>query len=87
MKLIRHIAAGWEKVATRLYFEPSDIERIKKDNHYQTVPACGEMLVEWLDDESDLRTPVTWDTLIMALKEAGYGEIATATEDIVQGSS
>ena len=75
------VAHEWEEVATRLEFEGHHIKRIKKDSHYQCKEACHAMLSEWLDGLG--REPKTWDTIIKALEEANFGEVAEIINSIV----
>ena len=75
------VAAEWEEVATRLYFEGYDIKRIKKDNHHQSREACHAMLSEWL--EGNGREPKTWETIIKALEEAQLSEVAKELSNII----
>ena len=74
----------WEKVAVRLHFSQNVIDRIKSDNHYQTEPCCRKMFGEWLDGNG--RNPVNWQTLITALKEADFSELASELQNIICGT-
>ena len=74
VKLIERVAAKWEAVATRLYFEGSDIERIKRDCNHQSVHCCRTVFIEWTDGRG--RKPVTWEELIKAINEADFSEVA-----------
>ena len=84
VKVITHVAAEWEKVATRMYFGHNIIDRIKRDNHYQAEPCCRKMFGEWLDGNG--RKPVNWQTLITALKEADFSELASELQNIICGT-
>lgn len=75
VRVIRCVAASWEQVAARLHFEPSDISRIERDNPNQCQAACQKMFSEWLAGES--LKPISWNTLIKALNEADFSEIAS----------
>ena len=81
VNVIEKVAYKWEKVATRLHFEFSDIQRIKKDCHHQTVDASRHMFGEWLEGRG--RKPVTWATLIKVLNETELAEIARDLEIIM----
>lgn len=74
VRVIEQSAAKWERVATRFYFESCDIGRIKKD-HNECYEACQTVFTEWLNGRG--REPITWDTLIVTLNEAGLSELAT----------
>ena len=74
VKVIEQAAAKWNKLATRLYFEPQDISRIRNDVHHQSIDACETVLSEWRQGQG--RKPITWDTVIKALEEADLSELA-----------
>ena len=81
VKVIEQAAAKWERVATRLYFESHDISRIKKDNPLQSFEACQTVFIEWLNGKG--RKPISWETLIKALKEADLSELAADLEVVL----
>lgn len=74
IKVIEHAAVKWNKLATRLYFEPQDINRIRNDVQNQSINACETVLSEWLQGKG--RKPTTWDTVIKALEEADLSELS-----------
>ena len=74
VRMIEQAAAKWNKLATRLYFEPQDISRIRNDVHHQSIDACETVLSEWRQGKG--RRPITWDTVIKALEEAVLSELA-----------
>ena len=82
VNLITQVAARWERVATRLYFQVCDIDRIKKDTHHSSIPACSQVFKEWLEGKG--RHPTTWETVIKALKEAELSEVAKDLEIIIR---
>ena len=84
VKVIEQAAAKWEKVATRLYFEGHDIDCIRKDYPQQTVEACRSVFIKWLQGRG--RKPTSWDTVIMALKEADLSELAGDLKFVLHAS-
>ena len=80
VNVIGKAAYGWEKVATRLYFEGHDISRIQRDKP-QAEDACRTMFAEWLEGKG--RTPTTWETVIQALNEAKQGELARDLQEVL----
>ena len=80
VKVIETVAAKWEKVAIRLYFDHNNIDRIKRDSHYQSDPCCRKMFGEWVDGKG--RKPVNWQTLITVLSEADCSELSRELENI-----
>ena len=57
-----------------LHFEPYSISLIEQDHH------CRKMLFEWLEGKA--RIPVSWSTLIAALRDAELTSIANTLETI-----
>lgn len=41
------------------------------------------MLNKWLQDESKMYAPATWDSLISALRQINFTELASELEDIL----
>ena len=80
VKLINRAAADWEQIATRLHFEVHEIRSLRA-NHRQTLDACREMFMEWLEGKG--RSPKTWETVIEALEEADLSEAATDLKDVL----
>ena len=83
VKVIERAAAKWEEVATRLYFEHHDISRIRENCHQQTVKACRTVFIEWLEGKDYCRKPITWNTVIKALKEADLSVLAADLEGVL----
>ena len=81
VKIIEHVAPRWRAVATRLHFEGHIIQRITKDHSSSCTDACRTVFIEWLDGRG--RKPVTWETLIKVLKEAGFSEAASDLEHVI----
>ena len=81
VRIIQTAASKWKRLATRLHFEPSDIDRIRSDHPGQCYYACWQVCREWLEGVG--RQPTSWTTLINALDEAELGEIATDLETII----
>lgn len=85
VKVIESVAARWERVAIRLEFNHHIVERIKRDSHHQSIPSCQTMFTEWLDGNG--RQPVNWQTLITALQEADFSELANDLQVVLMPSS
>ena len=75
------MASRWDKIALRLHFSGHDISRIERDHKDSVVRACRTMFSEWLEGKG--RQPITWNTLIKALKEADHSELAREVETII----
>ena len=74
VKTIDRVADKWERVATQLYFEHYDINRIRRDHPNDCRTACSNVFSEWLEGKG--RLPTTWETLIKAFEEAELSEVA-----------
>ena len=64
----------------RLHFEGHKIDTIAA-NYCQSEDACRKMFTEWLLGKG--RQPITWETVIIALNEAAFGEIASDLSNIL----
>ena len=78
IRIIEQVALGWKEVAIRLHFEGHDIQRIETDSNLYIEEACQTVFMEWLSGKG--RMPITWETLIKALEEAGFSDLASALE-------
>lgn len=81
VRVVKRIAWRWDDVATRLQFDLDDINRIKRDNLSRSNLSCREMFSLWLKGEG--RQPADWETLIKALREAEFSELAEELQSIL----
>ena len=81
IKIIQATASKWKQFATRLHFEPGDIECIRSDKPSQCYEACWEVCSQWLNGVG--RKPTNWKTVIKVLKEIDLSEIALDLESII----
>ena len=77
VKTVQKVAHKWENLAYRLLFEPGEVETIRNDTFHQSERACLEVLRRWLLGEHC--SPVTWLTLLKALREC---EFVTLADDL-----
>ena len=77
VRVINTVAHDWERVAIRLHFTGDDITRIERD-HSKSERACQSVFTEWLKGKG-LR-PTTWNTVIKALREAEFSQVADDLE-------
>ena len=73
MKIVETIAYRWQDVALALHVEGSVIKSIKQST-FSNVEGCRRMLDRWL--QGGYREPVTWETLVEALQEARFVDLA-----------
>lgn len=83
IKIVGTVAVKWTDVAYALEFEDSVVQIIKKDKrHDSCTEACEEMLRQWLDGVV-AGQQVTWERLIQALRDAGYGSLADNLKELL----
>ena len=80
VKVIERTSAHWKRVAMRLHFEGHEIDTIAADEH-QCEDACCRMFSEWLEGKG--REPKSWETVLSALDEAGFGEVTSDLSDVL----
>ena len=76
MRVIQSVATNWKKMALALKFDQERVDIIERDTFYRNEDACLEMFTKWLDGGHDLRTPVTWATLVRCLREIMMTKVA-----------
>ena len=77
IRVIDTVAAQWEELAIALGFEAAVINYIRRDHVHDAKGACCHVLTKWLmEEEENLRAPVTWTTLIECLMDAGFASLA-----------
>lgn len=78
IRIIQDVASKWKRVATRLHFKPSDIARIDTNHPRDCESACREVFSEWMLGHG--RKPISWRTLVKALNESKFSEMARELE-------
>ena len=73
MKVIEQVSPVWEWLANALHFSPAVVKTIKLNNHYQYDRACMDMFGHWLEGKA--RHPVSWETLMAALRDSGERDL------------
>ena len=71
--MIKTVAVRWVELAIALDFEFSVIETVQS-NYSKAELACISILNRWMNGEG--QQPATWNTLIKALKDAEYRNLA-----------
>ena len=82
IRVIDTVAAQWEELAIALGFEAAVINYIRRDHVHDAKGACRDVLGKWLEEEENLRGPVTWTTLIECLVDAGFASLAEALKKV-----
>ena len=75
LKIIETVAEQLEEMTLALQLEDHAFEG-------DPVPACCEMMQQWLDGEG--RKPVTWLTLIESLADTGFLDLAKNLQEILR---
>ena len=87
VKVIEGMGDRWKDLARSLDFSEARIDSIDTGApHEQPEEACREMFAQWLDGDDYLRGPVTWDTLIQSMIEAGLVDMAEQLKELVSYS-
>ena len=87
VRVIDGSASKWDRIALRLHFRSSMISQIRMDCQTNAFRACQSVFSQWLDGKEGLRTPRTWGTVIDALKEADYGQLAEDLKEAIVGNA
>ena len=86
MRVIEGVAYKWKELAMSLDFDGPRIESIDMGAPCKPEEACRQMLVKWLDGDDNLRGPVTWDTIVQSMIDAGLVDMADKLKEIVNYS-
>ena len=87
VRVLEGSASRWDEIALRLYFSGDMISQIRMDSQTNALRACQSVFTQWLDGKEGLRTPRTWGTVIDALKEADYGQLADDLKEVIVGNA
>jgi hypothetical protein len=74
INIIHEIAPNWESLAYSLGMSHTTIRIVQRNHPQDVVGACEEMMSVWLEGREGVRRPLTWATLLEALKETGEFE-------------
>ena len=78
-RIIEKLAGRWREVADFLlgHSSPRVTGEIERDPQLPTLPEkCRAVFRRWLDDQSGVRQPVTWDELLTVLEDLQEGVLA-----------
>ena len=70
----------WKDLAYSLYFSRLAVKAVAEENLGDAGSCCEEVVERWLDGEEGMRQPVSWVTLIEAVRE--YEDMDTLATDI-----
>lgn len=79
--IIKELAARWKDVGLALDFDDSDLNNIERDKG-NVEDCCMELMRRWL--QGIVRTTsVTWETLLEAMEDAQFVELARKLKGIL----
>ena len=76
------IAAKWKRIGLALKFTASDLENIESTCGSDVEKCINELLNRWLC-RSSCQQPITWETLLEALRDARMGQLADKLTAII----
>ena len=74
VRIIDEISGSWSYAAIAFGFDGPSIDQIKLSSQQQAREACRMMMTEWLKGAK--RGPPTWGTLVRALQDAEFVDLA-----------
>ena len=83
------IAARWTDVGISLHFTSANLNNIESTCRGDVERCCKKMLTLWLEGhvQDVSQAPVTWKTLLEALKDARFGQLANMQPDRLANQS
>lgn len=79
--IIDEIAAKWRRVGLSLNFSASDLDNIESSCQGKVEECSERLLIQWLDGNISTQLPITWETLLDALRDARLGQLAETLTD------
>ena len=80
LRIYSKIAHKWRQIATRLGFEPGEIDSVRKNYPYDDHERVTTVLGRWFENAKNLpngsRYPKSWQGLINLLEDTELGEVA-----------
>ena len=84
LKIIQTVSTEWEDFAFNLEFPRSVVREVSEKYPQDEVSCCEEVVERWLDGEEGTRQPVSWATLIEAVRDCDdMDTLATDIENIL----
>ena len=80
LRIYSKIAHKWRQIATRLGFEPGEIDSVRKNYPFDDHERVTTVLGRWFENAVNLpngsRYPKSWQGLINLLEDTELGEVA-----------
>ena len=74
-RILEELAPQWEVFAFALGFEAHITEAVKRSSMFQVEDCCHSIVRQWIEGKT--RQPVTWDTFLQAMDDAGLTVLVT----------
>lgn len=85
VRIVNRVAYKFQEVAYALKFEPGDCQAALRTTNNDYHQACLKIFEKWLDGEGpEGPESATWATLIQALEDADFRELARELKGIVR---
>ena len=85
VNVIKAVAPSWKKFALYLTMDKNMVDIWEKNHAYQVEDVAMKLFGHWLNGNG--RQPISWKTLIQALRENDLPNVATEVEEILTGHS
>ena len=80
--IMNKIAAQWRKIGIALKFETNCLDSIQSTCNHDVEQCCEKMLTQWLGGHVK-QLPITWRTLLEALRDARMNQVADELTDLL----
>ena len=80
IKIINTVASQRVPLGIALHVEYPTIQSVEQSKGREPEQACIEILNKWLERGDQTQSPVNWKTLLNALKDCGFFQLAKDME-------
>ena len=79
------IAAKWKRFGLCLKFSTSSLNNIESTCHHDVEACVNRLLTLWLEGhvQDVSQAPITWETLLEALRDSRLGQLADKLTDLL----
>ena len=83
--IIDEIGTSWNRVGLSLNFTASSLDSIESTCRGDVVKCCNRLLTLWLEGhvQDVSQAPITWETLLEALRDSRLGQLADNLTDLL----
>ena len=80
--MIKRAAPNWHDLALALKLPSASVNSIQMGSFHQPVPCCKSAMDQWITEAPGGKP--TWDTLLLALREAQIIDVADDLEKVLK---